>query len=75
MGSRMSKKKHRINRNRPTGLKLETNEKYENPFRPIKIGLLGDIRVGKTAICNSLIGMEFQNEYLQTIGCDKYEKV
>ncbi len=25
----------------------------------VKIGLLGDIKVGKTAIANSIIGMEF----------------
>ena len=64
----MSKKKYRINRNRPTGLKLDKSypyeAHYEDPLRPIRIGLLGDRGVGKTAICYSLIGLEFQNEYL-----------
>ena len=41
---------------------------------PIRIGILGDEKVGKTSICNSLMRIEFQTEYLSTIGIDKFEK-
>ena len=68
----MSKKNRRINEKRETGLQIK--EKNENPLRPIKIGLLGDTRVGKTSICNSFIGMEFQNDYIDTMIYDKFEK-
>ncbi len=74
MGLKISKKKRGIKKDRATGLKLETNQKYENPLRPIRIGLLGDRDVGKTAICNSLIGLEFLNEYSNTIVSEKYDK-
>ena len=40
----------------------------------IKIGILGDYRVGKTAICNTFIGLEFKEESISTIGSEKYEK-
>ena len=40
----------------------------------IKIGLLGDTTVGKTAIVNSIMGMEFNPDMLMTIGYDKLEK-
>ena len=51
----------------------------ENINKPnaIKIGLLGDTTVGKTAIANSIIGLDFDKfnkELLATIGQDKYEK-
>ena len=39
----------------------------------IKIGLLGDSTVGKTAICNSFLGIEFANDNLATIGQEKLE--
>ena len=39
----------------------------------IKIGLLGDSTVGKTAICNSFLGIEFTNDNLATIGQEKLE--
>ena len=39
----------------------------------IKIGLLGDSSVGKTAICNSLMNVEFAEDMLSTIGSDKLE--
>ena len=68
----MSNKKHLINRNRPTGLKLDKNYP-KNLFRPIRIGLLGDRGVGKTAICYSLVGLEYP-VYLETFGSDKYDK-
>ena len=68
----MSKKNRRINEKRETGLQIKKIN--ENPLRPIKIGLLGDRRVGKTSICNSFIGMEFQNDYIDTMIYDKFEK-
>ena len=40
----------------------------------IKIGLLGDTNVGKTAICNSFLGIEFSQDMIITIGHDKLEK-
>ena len=39
----------------------------------IKIGLLGDSTVGKTAICNSFMGIEFTADNLATIGQEKLE--
>ena len=42
-------------------------------LKAIKIGLLGDSTVGKTAICNSLLGLEFNQDMLSTIGSDKLE--
>ena len=68
----MSKKNPHIYEKRATGLRII--EKNENPLRPIRIGLLGDRRVGKTSICNSFIGMEFQNDYIDTMIYDKFEK-
>ena len=37
----------------------------------IKIELLGDTEVGKTATMNSILGLEFKNEMIMTIGTDK----
>ena len=42
-------------------------------LKAIKIGLLGDSKVGKTAICNSLLNIEFNQDMLSTIGSDKLE--
>ena len=39
----------------------------------IKLGFLGDSSVGKTAICNSFMGIEFAQEMISTIGSDKLE--
>ena len=39
----------------------------------IKVGLLGDSSVGKTAICSSLMNIEFAEDMLSTIGSDKLE--
>ena len=39
----------------------------------IKIGLLGDSSVGKTAICNSFLNMEFSSDIISTIGLEKLE--
>ena len=40
----------------------------------IKIGLLGDSKVGKSAICRAFTGLEFISEGVTTIGSDKFEK-
>ena len=42
-------------------------------IKAIKIGLLGDSTVGKTAICNSFMGVEFSNDNLMTVGQEKLE--
>jgi Ras-related protein Rab-11A len=39
----------------------------------IKVGLLGDSSVGKTAICNALMNIEFAEDMLSTIGSDRLE--
>ena len=39
----------------------------------IKIAVLGDTMVGKTAICNSALDLEFTKDMLQTIGIDRLE--
>lgn len=40
----------------------------------IKIAMLGDSKVGKTAICNAFMNMEFEDDYnLATIGMEKLE--
>ena len=39
----------------------------------IKIGLLGDSKVGKTAICNSFLNIDFHEIALSTIGSEKLE--
>ena len=43
-------------------------------IKAIKIGLLGDSKVGKSAICNTFTGVEFVAESITTIGSDKFEK-
>ena len=40
----------------------------------VKIGILGDSEVGKTAICNSFFNIEFTEDMLATIGSEKLEK-
>ena len=40
----------------------------------IKIGLLGDGKVGKSAICNIFLGLEFNIDTMTTIGSEKFEK-
>ena len=40
----------------------------------IKIGLLGDGKVGKSAICNRFLGLEFNIDIMTTIGSEKFEK-
>ena len=44
------------------------------PLNVIKIGLLGDSDVGKSAICNSLMGVEFSYSMQLTMGFEKFEK-
>ena len=40
----------------------------------VKICLLGDSTVGKTAICGAYMDLEFKQDQLSTIGVDKLEK-
>ena len=40
----------------------------------VKVGILGDGRVGKTAICNSFTGIQFSEETSITIGSAKFDK-
>ena len=42
-------------------------------LKAIKIGLLGDSQVGKTAICNALLNAEFNPDVITTIGYVKLE--
>ena len=42
-------------------------------LKAIKIGFLGDKSVGKSAICNCLMGVEFSQDTLSTIGSDKLQ--
>ena len=72
MGLKMSKKNRCMNENKKNC--FQKYKKYEDRFRPIKIGLLGDEKVGKTSILNSFLDFEFQDNYLQTIGNEKFEK-
>ena len=39
----------------------------------IKLAMLGDSNVGKTLICHSYLNIESSNDYLLTIGKEKYE--
>ena len=45
------------------------------PLGPIKIGLLGDEKVGKTSIINSFFDIEFKEDYINTIGSDRFKKI
>ena len=42
--------------------------------RTIKIGLFGDSQVGKSSICNTFAGVEFDIDIICTIDFDKFEK-
>ena len=48
-------------------------EEKKVALKAIKIGLLGDSQVGKTAICNALIRAEFNPDQISTIGYVKLE--
>ena len=50
------------------------NENKIVTLKSIKLILLGDNAVGKTSICNSLMGMQFEQNTLATIGYEKIEK-
>ena len=39
----------------------------------LKIAVLGDSQTGKTSICNSIMGIDFREDTLATIGADKFE--
>ena len=41
--------------------------------KAIKIAMLGDSQVGKTAICNSFMNIDFSDTNLSTIGTEKLE--
>ena len=43
-------------------------------YNVIKIGLLGDVMVGKTAILIALNSLEYKEDMIATIGYDKLEK-
>ena len=43
-------------------------------YTVLKVGLLGDSMVGKTSICNSYMGLEFNQDMLSTIGIEKLDK-
>ena len=45
----------------------------KNKISVIKIGLLGDTAVGKTAIINSIFGVEFNLQMIMTIGTEKLQ--
>ena len=45
----------------------------ENAIKCIKIGLLGDTFAGKSAICRSVLNLEFNPDTLVSIGADKFE--
>ena len=47
----------------------------KNELTIIRIGLLGDSSVGKSAIVNTFFGNEFGGDLLATIGSDKSEKL
>ena len=48
-------------------------EENKNNISVIKIGLLGNTTVGKTAILNSIMSLEFNEDMLMTIGSVKLE--
>ena len=48
------------------GSKIETTA--------VKVGMLGDSTVGKTAICGSFMNLEFSEDQMTTVGVDKIEK-
>ena len=42
-------------------------------LKVVKLALLGDTTVGKTAICHSMLNLHFAEDHLSTIGQDKLE--
>ena len=55
---------------RPPGC-LPSRKSFDSP---VKIGLLGDEKVGKTSICHSFVNLDLPEDYITTIGCEKFEK-
>ena len=45
-----------------------------NKPRAIKLGFLGDSQVGKTSLCNSYIGVAFEEDTIATIGAERFDK-
>ena len=43
-------------------------------FTSIRVGLLGDGIVGKTSICNTFTGIEFDPDTMATVGTARFEK-
>ena len=41
----------------------------------IKIVVLGDSNIGKTSICNTLIGIEYREDMISSIGTEKSERI
>ena len=73
MGSLLTKKKNRKKtKEKPKSPQKEKKE-IKIPLNSIKLGLLGDSQVGKTSICNSILGYDF-GELETTIGANKIEK-
>ena len=48
-------------------------ERKKIDIKAIKLGLLGDSKVGKTAICRTFVNLDFHTDLLSTIGSDKFE--
>ena len=55
---------------RPPGC-LPSRKSFDSP---VKIGLLGDEKVGKTSICHSFVNLNLPEDYMTTIGYEKFEK-
>ena len=55
---------------RPPGC-LPSRKSFDSP---VKIGLLGDEKVGKTSICHSFVNLNLPEDYITTIGYEKFEK-
>ena len=73
MGSLLTKKKNRKKtKEKPKSPQKEKKE-IKITLNSIKLGLLGDSQVGKTSICNSILGYDF-GELETTIGANKIEK-
>ena len=63
--------KHKHRRVYCTGCITHQDDKIR--IKKIKLGFYGDYQVGKSSIINSILGVEFNNDILTTIGYDKLE--
>ena len=43
-------------------------------FTSIRVGLLGDGAVGKSSICNTFTGIQFDPDSMATVGTARFEK-